>query len=52
MNQDQLWDYYQTKALESFDQAYPRLKFLAGLAGIGSVLNIGIGTGEQERYLL
>jgi SAM-dependent methyltransferase len=46
MQQEALWDYYQTTGTHRLSNAYPRLKFLAKKAGKQKILDIGVGTGE------
>jgi SAM-dependent methyltransferase len=54
MNQDKVWDYFQTEGLEKFSLSVPRLNFLLNqairIAGRRSikVLNIGVGDGWLE----
>ncbi len=57
MEQDKIWDHFQNTAPASFDQAAPRLNFLAGKAFAaagkrGKVLNIGVGSGIFEAAAL
>ena len=59
MNQDKMWDYYQTEGLDNFAPAAPRLSFLfrrarreARRASGPRVLNIGVGSGWLERRCL
>ena len=55
MNQDKVWDYFQTEGLEKFSLSVPRLNFLLQqarqLSGKGKlrVLNIGVGDGWLEK---
>lgn len=55
MNQDKVWDYFQTEGLEKFSLSVPRLNFLLNqamrIAGSRSikVLNIGVGDGWLEK---
>lgn len=53
MQQDKIWDYFQTQHPESFDGARPRLRFLVNQAmkrtAGEKVLNIGVGNGLCER---
>jgi SAM-dependent methyltransferase len=55
MNQDKVWDYFQTEGLEKFSLSVPRLNFLLQqarrLAGKRKlrVLNIGVGDGWLEK---
>jgi SAM-dependent methyltransferase len=54
MNQEEIWDYFQSDGLEIFSSSIPRLSFLINKAGKLSrqkptVLNIGIGNGWLER---
>ena len=55
MSQDKIWDYFQVEAVESFDEAVPRLNYLFKQAmklaqgGNVRVLNIGVGNGWLER---
>ncbi|MDR2091729.1 MAG: class I SAM-dependent methyltransferase [Azoarcus sp.] len=49
MNQDKMWDYFQTEGRENFSGSHGRLEFLARkLASNTKVLNIGIGNGYLE----
>src|SRR5438093_750399 len=61
MNQDKCWDYYQTEGIESFDQSYPRLRYLAKLLNTLverppvehlRVLNVGVGNGIFEEFCI
>ena len=55
MNQDKVWDYFQTEGLEKFSLSVPRLNFLLQQARKISdtrklrVLNIGVGDGWLEQ---
>lgn len=55
MNQDKVWDYFQTEGLEKFTLSVPRLNFLFKRAREISgtrklkVLNVGVGDGWLER---
>ncbi len=55
MNQDKVWDYFQTEGLEKFSLSVPRLKFLLKQARKVSgqrmlrVMNIGVGDGWLEK---
>lgn len=55
MNQDKVWDYFQTEGLEKFSLSVPRLNFLLlqarQLSGKRKlrVLNIGVGDGWLEK---
>ena len=58
MNQDKCWDYYQTEGVDSFDQTYPRLRYLVRLLAAFKkrsserqlrVLNVGVGNGIFEE---
>ena len=50
--QDRIWEHFQTHNRASFDLSYPRLRFLAEKCKPGSrVLNIGVGSGDLERFL-
>jgi SAM-dependent methyltransferase len=55
MNQDKVWDYFQTEGLEKFSLSVPRLNFLLRqairIAGGRSikVLNIGVGDAWLEK---
>ncbi len=55
MSQDKIWDYFQVEAVESFDEAVPRLNSLFRQAmklsqgGNVRVLDIGVGNGWLER---
>ncbi len=55
MSQDKIWDYFQVEAVESFDEALPRLKSLIKPAmkltqgGYVRVLDIEVGNGWLER---
>jgi SAM-dependent methyltransferase len=53
MNQDHIWDHFQNQALAHFDDAGPRLEFLARRLRPGErVLNIGVGAGTLEELAL
>lgn len=53
MEQNKLWEYYQTQGIESFDASFARLRFLVKqLPARSRVLNIGIGAGKFEEYAL
>lgn len=53
MDQDKLWAYYQTEAVESFKESVPRLNFLVNqLSPHSRVLNIGVGSGAFEERAL
>lgn len=58
MNQDKVWDYFQTEGLEKFSLSVPRLNFLLHqairIAGDRSirVLNIGVGDAWLEKKCL
>jgi SAM-dependent methyltransferase len=61
MNQEKCWDYYQNEGVESFDQSYARLRYLAKLLNTlvrpttGSrlrVLNVGVGNGVFEEICI
>ena len=50
MNQDVIWDHFQSEGAEAFRHSDPRLAFLASrLRPSERVLNIGVGTGGLER---
>jgi len=55
MNQDKVWDYFQTEGLEKFSLSVPRLNFLLNQARKIArarkmrVLNIGVGDGWLEK---
>jgi SAM-dependent methyltransferase len=50
MEQDHIWDFYQSRTPEIFDENTGRLRFLAKRIGAGEkVLDIGIGNGTFER---
>jgi len=58
MNQDKVWDYFQTEGLEKFSLSVPRLNFLlsqairiAGRRPV-KVLNIGVGDAWLEKKCL
>lgn len=52
MDQEKIWDYYQTEAIDSFSRSGPRFRFLAGqIATRERVLNIGVGNGNLESLL-
>ncbi|MBD2538438.1 class I SAM-dependent methyltransferase [Coleofasciculus sp. FACHB-SPT36] len=54
MNQEKIWEYFQFNAIERFDAANPRLKFIFEKAlslfraAQPRVMNIGIGNGKLE----
>ncbi len=51
--QDRLWDYYQNRAIERFEQSEPRLRFLCRqIRPPAAVLDIGVGDGTFERLAL
>lgn len=51
--QDNIWQYYQNQARQSFDSSYPRLRYLAESCRSGErVLNIGVGSGYLEKLLV
>lgn len=51
--QDRLWDYYQNRAIEQFEQSEPRLRFLCQqIRPPAAVLDIGVGAGTFERLAL
>lgn len=53
MNQDKIWEYFQTSSPGIFDQSRSRLRYLAKLFPPGAkVLNIGIGGGVFEEEAL
>lgn len=53
MSQDAIWDHFQNEGLINFDQAGPRLEFLARRLRRGErVLNIGVGSGAFERLAI
>ncbi|HXD32570.1 MAG TPA: class I SAM-dependent methyltransferase [Pyrinomonadaceae bacterium] len=58
MNQDKVWDYFQTEGLEKFSLSVPRLNFLLRQAikiAAGSsikVLNIGVGDAWLEKQCI
>ena len=55
MSQDKIWDNFQVEAVESFDEALPRLNSLFKQAmklsqgGNVRVLDIGVGNGWLQR---
>jgi SAM-dependent methyltransferase len=52
MNQQKIWDYFQTTGVESFTRSGARLRFVADQVGSGArVLNIGVGNGSLEAFL-
>lgn len=57
MQQDKIWDHFQTTRVDSFDHARGRYVAMVGAvrrahgAAAGRVLNIGIGAGGVERLL-
>jgi len=57
INQDKIWDYFQSHSLESFSEAKPRIDFLIKQISrkkadsVPSVLNIGAGDGYLEETL-
>lgn len=53
MEQDKIWDHFQTAGVESFSQNKSRLSFIAArIPSRVRVLNIGVGNGLLERLLL
>jgi len=52
IEQDKIWDYYQTEEIESFDGSYGRLNFLVKQCKNKKVLNIGVGGGIFEKLAL
>jgi len=53
MEQDKIWDYYQTQSKEGFASNVGRLEYVAKLVGKGDVvLTIGVGDLYLERSLL
>jgi len=52
LEQNKIWEYYQTKDISSFDGSYARLKFLLGKCRNKRVLNIGVGGGVFEKLAL
>jgi ubiquinone/menaquinone biosynthesis C-methylase UbiE len=53
MNQELIWDYFQTELVESFRESRARLLFLAKKVKRGGrVLNIGVGAGIFEEITL
>jgi SAM-dependent methyltransferase len=53
MDQDRLWDHFQTKETSRFDGSVPRLAFLVAQTPVtGRLLDIGIGAGQFERAAL
>src|SRR3990172_9136848 len=53
MNQDVLWEYYQTEGVKSFAGNKSRIQFLVSKLGHAKhVLNIGIGNGLFEELAL
>ena len=58
MNQQRIWDYYQSDSLDTFTSAGPRLAYLVQLAARTSprqtlrVLNVGIGDATLEQIAL
>ena len=58
MDQDRIWEYFQTERVDTFNRARGRYAAMAALARRsfgrdgGRVLNIGVGSGDLERILL
>lgn len=53
MDQERLWDHFQTKDISSFAGSSTRLAFLVAQTPVsGKVLDIGIGAGQFERAAL
>lgn len=53
MNQDKIWDYFQTAGVDSFDGSFSRLKYLTSKFNKEQkVLNIGVGSGLFEKLCL
>lgn len=53
MEQDKIWDHFQTAGVASFSQNKRRLRFIAArIPSRVRVLNVGVGNGLLERLLL
>ncbi|NWF39500.1 class I SAM-dependent methyltransferase [Mariprofundus sp. NF] len=53
INQEKIWEHFQTDELNVFSGAHPRLSFLAKQVAKGArVLNIGVGDGFLESQVL
>jgi SAM-dependent methyltransferase len=53
MNQDRIWDHFQSAGIDSFRNSDPRQRFLVTRLRPGSrVLNVGIGAGVLEALAL
>lgn len=53
MGQDAIWDHFQNEGVSSFEEARPRLEFLARHVKPGErLLNIGVGSGLLEELAL
>lgn len=53
MEQEKIWDHFQSAGVESFSQSDGRLGFIATRISPGTrVLNVGVGNGSLERLLL
>lgn len=54
VEQERIWDYFQSDGVSAFDGNYPRLSYLLGMASghQQNVLNIGVGNGAFERLAL
>lgn len=53
MEQDKIWDHFQTAGIDSFSQSSGRLSFIATrISPRTRVLNVGVGNGSLERLLL
>jgi SAM-dependent methyltransferase len=51
--QKKIWDHFQTRELNVFSGAHPRLTFLADQVPVGGrMLNVGVGDGFTESYAL
>ena len=58
MDNDRIWEHFQTTRVDAFDRAHGRYAAMAAAARLrfgrdgGRVLNIGVGPGRLERILL
>jgi 2-polyprenyl-3-methyl-5-hydroxy-6-metoxy-1,4-benzoquinol methylase len=53
MDQEKIWDYFQTTGVAAFSHSTERLRFIARKIRPGTrVLNIGVGNGHLEALIL